>query len=68
MKYNLLPNTDITVSKICLGTMTWGKQNSESEGHQQMDFAFDKGVNFLTQPNFTQFQQKQKLMERQKEL
>ena len=47
MKYNLLPNTDITVSKICLGTMTWGKQNSESEGHQQMDFAFDKGVNFF---------------------
>ena len=47
MKYNLLPNTDITVSKICLGTMTWGKQNSEAEGHQQMDFAFDKGVNFF---------------------
>ena len=47
MKYNLLPNTDVKVSKICLGTMTWGKQNSEAEGHQQMDFAFENGVNFF---------------------
>ena len=47
MEYNLLPGTDIKVSKICLGTMTWGRQNSEIEGHQQMDYALDKGVNFF---------------------
>ncbi|MCF8713890.1 aldo/keto reductase [Joostella atrarenae] len=47
MKYTKLPNTDVDVSRICLGTMTWGKQNTEAEGHQQMDFAVDKGVNFF---------------------
>ena len=47
MKYTTLPNTDIKVSEICLGTMTWGQQNTEAEGHQQIDFAREKGVNFL---------------------
>lgn len=47
MKYTTLPNTDIKVSKICLGTMTWGNQNTESEGHAQMDFAIENGVNFF---------------------
>ena len=47
MEYNLLPGSDIKVSKICLGTMTWGRQNTEVEGHQQMDFALDHGVNFF---------------------
>ncbi len=47
MEYNLLPGTNIKVSKICLGTMTWGRQNTEAEGHQQMDFAFDQGINFF---------------------
>ncbi len=47
MKYTNLPNTDIEVSKICLGTMTWGRQNTEEEGHQQMDYALDQGVNFF---------------------
>ncbi len=47
MKYTKLPNTDIEVSKICLGTMTWGNQNTEEEGHEQMDFAVDQGVNFF---------------------
>jgi aryl-alcohol dehydrogenase-like predicted oxidoreductase len=47
MKYTTLPNTDIKVSKICLGTMTFGQQNSESEGHAQMDYALEKGVNFF---------------------
>lgn len=47
MKYTNLPHTDIKVSKICLGTMTWGNQNTETEGHAQMDMAFDKGVNFF---------------------
>lgn len=47
MKYTRIPNTDIRVSKICLGTMTWGRQNSEAEGHEQMDYAFEHGVNFF---------------------
>lgn len=47
MKYTCLPNTDIEVSRICLGTMTWGRQNSEAEGHEQIDFALSNGVNFL---------------------
>ena len=47
MKYTNLPNTSIKVSKICLGTMTWGNQNTESEGHAQMDLALQKGVNFF---------------------
>lgn len=47
MKYTTLPRTNIKVSKICLGTMTWGNQNTEAEGHAQMDMAIDKGVNFF---------------------
>lgn len=47
MKYTILPNTAISVSKICLGTMTFGEQNTETEGHQQMDYAFENGVNFF---------------------
>ncbi|MBU2525792.1 MAG: NADP(H)-dependent aldo-keto reductase [Bacteroidetes bacterium] len=47
MKYTTLPKTDIKVSKICLGTMTWGQQNSEAEGHQQLDYAIDQGINFI---------------------
>jgi aryl-alcohol dehydrogenase-like predicted oxidoreductase len=47
MKYTIIPNTTIEVSKICLGTMTFGEQNTEAEGHAQMDFAIDKGINFF---------------------
>ena len=47
MNYTTLPHTDIEVSKICLGTMTWGKQNTEAEGHDQMDYALEQGVNFF---------------------
>ena len=47
MKYTTLPKTDIKVSKICLGTMTWGNQNTQDEGFTQMDMALDKGVNFF---------------------
>jgi len=47
MKYTTLPNTDIKVSKICLGSMTWGNQNTEAEGHLQLDYALDQGVNFI---------------------
>ena len=47
MKYNLLPQTNIRVSEIALGTMTFGQQNTESEGHAQIDFALDAGINFV---------------------
>ena len=47
MKYTTLPDTDIKVSKICLGTMTFGQQNTEADGHAQMDYAFEKGINFF---------------------
>lgn len=47
MIYTKLPHTDIEVSKICLGTMTWGKQNSEAEGFEQMDYAVEQGINFF---------------------
>ncbi len=47
MKYTTLPNADIQVSKICLGTMTFGQQNTEAEGHAQMDYALEQGVNFF---------------------
>lgn len=47
MKYEKLPNTNTEVSKICLGSMTWGEQNTEKEGHKQIDYALDRGVNFI---------------------
>ncbi|HBS27465.1 MAG TPA: aldo/keto reductase, partial [Gammaproteobacteria bacterium] len=47
MRYNKLGNTDIDVSAICLGTMTWGQQNTESEAHQQLDYAIEQGINFI---------------------
>lgn len=47
MKYTFLPNTDLKVSKVCLGTMTFGEQNSESDAHAQLDYAVDNGVNFI---------------------
>lgn len=47
MKYTKLANTDITISKICLGTMTFGQQNNEAEGHAQIDYALENGVNFI---------------------
>jgi len=47
MRYTTLPNTNLKVSKICLGSMTWGRQNTEAEAHEQLDFALDRGVNFI---------------------
>ena len=47
MNYTTLPNTDIKVSKICLGTMTFGEQNSERDAHSQLDYAIEKGINFI---------------------
>lgn len=47
MDMRRIGRTDLVVSKICLGTMTWGQQNTEAEAHAQMDYAFERGVNFL---------------------
>ena len=47
MKYRKLGTTDLNVSVICLGTMTFGEQNSQQEGFDQMDYALDRGVNFF---------------------
>ena len=47
MTYTTLPHTSLEISKICLGTMTWGRQNTEAEGHEQMDYAYDQGINFF---------------------
>ena len=47
MKYSLLGHTDIEVSKLCLGSMTWGEQNTETQAHQQLDCAVAHGVNFI---------------------
>ena len=47
MKYTTIPHSDIRVSKICLGTMTWGNQNTPTEAFEQMDYALDAGVNFF---------------------
>jgi aryl-alcohol dehydrogenase-like predicted oxidoreductase len=46
MNYKKLGNTNLEVSTICLGTMTWGEQNTQKEGFEQMDYALDQGVNF----------------------
>ena len=47
MNYRKLGNTDLKVSTICLGTMTWGEQNSQEEGFEQMDYALEQGINFF---------------------
>ncbi|MCB9988577.1 MAG: aldo/keto reductase [Rhodospirillales bacterium] len=47
MRYRKLGRTDIDVSVICLGTMTWGRQNTEEQAHEQMDYAITQGINFL---------------------
>ena len=47
MKFRKLGNTDLDVSLICLGTMTWGTQNSEKDAFEQMDYSLDQGVNFF---------------------
>lgn len=47
MEYSKLGRTGLDVSRVCLGTMTWGQQNTEAEGHEQMDYALEQGVNFF---------------------
>ena len=66
MKFKNLGKTDLKVSLICLGTMTWGEQNSQKDAFEQMDYSFEKGVNFLIPQNSTQFHPGQRLMEKLK--
>ncbi len=47
MKFKKLGNTNLKVSLICLGTMTWGTQNSEKDAFEQMDYSVEQGVNFF---------------------
>ena len=68
MEYKKLGNTDIDVSLICLGTMTWGQQNTEEEGHEQMDYAVENGVNFFDTAELYSYLPKKKLRAAQKEL
>ena len=61
MNYRKLGNTDIKVSTICLGTMTWGEQNTQEEGFEQMDFALEKGVNFQ-RPSYIEMEMAEKFL------
>lgn len=47
MELRTLGRTDIEVTSVCLGTMTWGQQNTEAEAHEQLDYALDRGINFI---------------------
>lgn len=47
MQYKNLPGTELNVSRVCLGTMTWGEQNTEKEAHEQLDYAVHQGINFI---------------------
>jgi aryl-alcohol dehydrogenase-like predicted oxidoreductase len=47
MNYRTLPGTDLRVSQVCLGTMTWGEQNTEADAHAQLDCAVEQGINFI---------------------
>ena len=47
MKYRKLGGTDLNVSQICLGTMTYGEQNNEKDAHEQLDYSISQGINFI---------------------
>ena len=47
MEFRTLPGTELKVSHVCLGTMTWGQQNSEAEAHAQLDYAVEQSINFI---------------------
>jgi len=47
MRMNTLGTSDLVVSELCLGSMTWGTQNTFAEGHEQIDIALDHGINFI---------------------
>ena len=62
MNYKKLGNTDLDISTICLGTMTWGEQNTQEEGFEQMDYALDQGVNFWDTAELYAVLQEKKLL------
>ena len=65
MKFRKLGTTNVDVSVICLGTMTWGEQNTQKEAFEQMDYACEMGVNFLILLSYIQFLLELKPMEEQ---
>ena len=66
MKYRKLGTTDLEVSVICLGTMTWGEQNNQEDGFKQMDYAVERGVNFFDTAEVYSIPTERKLMAKQK--
>ena len=66
MKFKKLGTTDLDVSLICLGTMTWGTQNTEKDAFEQMDYSLSEGVNFSTLQNFTRCRLTRTLMAKPK--
>ena len=66
MKFKKLGTTDIDVSLICLGTMTWGTQNTEKDAFDQMDYAVSQGINFFDTEKFTRCHQLLTLMVKQR--
>ena len=66
MQMNELGRTGLKVSRLCLGTMTFGEQNSQAEGHRQLDMAFENGVNFIDTAEMYSFPASRKLKGRQK--
>ena len=47
MEYSTLGSSNLSVSRICLGSMTWGQQNSQEDANQQIDYALNQGINFI---------------------
>ncbi len=47
MRYHTLGSSNLNVSDICLGTMTWGIQNTQADADEQLDYALDAGINFI---------------------
>ena len=68
MKYKKLGITNLNVSRICLGTMTFGEQNSETEAFEQMDYAYNKGVNFFDTAEMYPIYPKQKTYGKSEEI
>ena len=66
MKFKKLGNTSLDVSLICLGTMTYGEQNTQEEGFEQMDYAVENGINFFDTAELYAIPPKEKRTERQK--
>lgn len=68
MDYVRLGRSDLKVSRVCLGTMTWGQQNTEADGHAQMDYALSRGVNFWDTAEMYSFPVSEKTVGRSEEI